>query len=228
MELLNSLATVVFPAEVLDLTNWYLMLPIGVPNSPIIVEQPELNRFVDANYFKTDASGKAVVLKANVDGVTASNTEYPRSILREMSGASLASWSIASGVHNMTADVAITNTPVVKPQMVIAQLHGPSDDVIEVRLTKGSANLLEVIHDTTHYGDLDADYVMGTRFTLKISAMNGVIRVYYNDVLKVTVNSSQTDCYFRIGAHTQSNLSKGDAASAYSEAYIYELNVVHA
>jgi poly(beta-D-mannuronate) lyase len=211
---------------VLDLTNWKLTLPIDTPHagSPDEIRQPELATFADAAYFHV--AGSAVVFTAPIQGATTSGSGYPRSELREMAngGKDNASWSSTSGSHSMTVTEAITHTPVVKPHVVAAQIHDASDDVVMVRL---EGKHLFVEHDGTNLGDLDVNYQLGAYFTVRITATGGQVTVDYNGVPKVHYQAAGSGWYFKAGAYTQSNLSKGDAAGAYGEVAIKGLTVTH-
>src|SRR5258707_306215 len=66
--------------------------------------------------------------------VATSGSSYPRSELREMSngGTMQASWSSTSGINTLVVREASTHLPVVKPQVVTAQIHNATSDVIEI------------------------------------------------------------------------------------------------
>jgi Alginate lyase len=221
-------ADIQYPAQVLDLSNWKLTLPIDTPHagSPDEIQHPELATFVLAPYFMLDSAKDGVTFAANCGGATTSGSGYPRSELREMTtnGTTEAAWSNSSGTHTMIVREAITHLPVAKPHVVAGQIHDASDDVIEVRL---EGTHLFVDHNGTNYGDLNASYALGTIFTLKIVAGNGNIDVYYDDVLKVHHPQTGSGWYYKAGAYTQSNTSKGDAPDAYGEVIIYALQVTH-
>jgi hypothetical protein len=143
-----------------------------------------------------------------------------------MVGSAKADWSTSSGEHTMTYVASVQHIPPVKPMTVVGQIHNVPDDVIEVRLNK---QLLEVIHNTSHYCVLDNNYQLGTKFTIKIHVINDVIEVYYNDMTtpkgKIPVKS--TGCYYKLGNYLQSSVAKGDVASEYSETWVYSVKVEH-
>jgi hypothetical protein len=215
------------PASILNLTNWKLTLPIDTAHagSPDEIVQPELSTFQD-EYFHTNATGNGVVFAAPCGGATTSGSGYPRSELREMTnnGSTAASWSTTSGTHTMTITQAVTHLPVVKPQIVAGQIHGPSDDVIVFRL-EGQKLFIDL--NGTQGPVLNNQYNLGDIFTVKFVAHNGGVDCYYNGNYIYTYPVSQSGCYFKAGAYTQSNTSKGDAATAYGEVVIYGLSVVH-
>ena len=215
------------PARVLNLTNWKLTLPIGSSaHSASEVKQPALGSYKNSTYFHLDDTGKGVVFRAHAGGATTSGSTYPRSELREMTdgGKKEAGWSSKSGTHVMTVTEAITAVPKVKPHVVAAQIHDGEDDVVMIRLER---NRLFVEADGDEVGVLDPAYVLGTRFTVELRATSAGIRVTYNGAKTVTYDKSGSGYYFKAGCYTQSNVDRGDKASAYGEVVIFGLTVKH-
>ncbi|NUP13922.1 MAG: polysaccharide lyase family 7 protein [Polyangiaceae bacterium] len=218
------------PAELLDLSNWKLTLPISEAGdeSPLEIKQPDLATYSVDPYFHLDAAKDGVIFQAHAGGATTSNSGYPRSELREMTsrGADLASWSTTSGTHTLVVTQAITHLPAAKPHVVAGQIHDDSDDVVMIRLED---EYLFVEGGGDDLGELDPNYVLGTPFAIKLVAADGVIQVYYNDLTtpKVEVEADASGCYFKAGVYTQSNTSTGDEPSAYGEVVVYDLSVVH-
>jgi hypothetical protein len=216
------------PSDVLDLTNWKLTLPIGEEETPMEIEQPELESYALEPYFLLNADGTGVVFNANAGGVTTSGSGYPRSELREMTndGADRASWSTSSGTHSMTIVQAITHLPEVKPHVVAGQIHDAEDDVVVIRLED---RRLFVDQGGTNIGDLESNYTLGDVFTVRFVAGEGRIDVYYEDMTApvVTYPVDTDGCYFKAGTYTQSNTERGDAPEAYGEVEIYDLAVTH-
>lgn len=220
------------PASVLNLTNWKLTLPAdGCDDNEWAdeVTQPELATFRDTRFFTVN-SARGVVFRARVDGArTSSNTKYPRSELREMTdrGEKRANWSNKSsgdGVHRMTMEAAITATPSSKPEVVAAQIHDSSDDVMMIRLY--GRRLVVDADDSKVRLLLDEDYQLGQRFTVSITASNGNIRVVYNGSRTVDYRRSGSGMYFKAGCYTLSNTSY-DRADRFGEVVIYKLGVSH-
>lgn len=224
------------PADILDLTNWKLTLPVGdEPDEADEVEQPELKTFQMAPFFHVDETGKGVVFRANVGGATTSGSGYPRSELREMAdgGSDEASWSNESGEHVMTITQAITATPKEKPEVAAGQIHGEDDVVAMVRLER---NRLFVERDGEEAGDLDDNYKLGTKFTLEMRASPAGVRITYNGSTVVEYDEVGDDNYFKAGCYTQasdkpqeddSDDQKYDQPDAYGEVVIYALSVSH-
>jgi poly(beta-D-mannuronate) lyase len=140
-------------------------------------------------------------------------------------GSQEASWSSNSGTSTMTVDEAITHLPVVRPEVVAAQVHGPSAYVMLVRLD--GSDLFVENNNGNNVGTLDANYSLGTAFTVQIIVSNGYIQVLYNGSQKADFASSGSGDYFKAGCYTQSNPSDGDSPSAYGQVIIYSLQVSH-
>jgi hypothetical protein len=217
-----------YPADVLDLTNWYEGLPIGEPEKPRNVEQPELATFSIDPWFKATPDCTAVQFRAAVNGVTTSGSSNPRSELREMtdSGTTKASWSSTSGTHTMVIDEAITALPQERPYIVAGQIHDASDDVSVFRL-EGSK--LYITNGNDKYKLVTDNYALGTRFEAKFVVSEGQIRAYYNGVLQATLSKSFSGAYFKAGAYTQANCTNSSPCSDsnYGEVKIYKLTVSH-
>lgn len=213
------------PATI-DLSIWKLTLPIGEPETPLEITQPELDAFEIDPWFVRRADG--LRFRANAGGVTTSGSSYPRSELREMERGGLvrASWSTTSGRHELRLDQTITRLPEAKPHVVAGQIHDASDDVVMIRL---EGRHLFVEGGGTELGTLDADYALGERFVVRIVAEGGHIRVDHGDdgSVEVDVARDATGCYFKAGVYTQSNPSRGDLPEAYGEVIVHGIEVTH-
>lgn len=223
-----------YPAQVLDLTNWKVTLPMGT-SSPIEIKQPQLATYTIDPWFKVNATCTGVQFRAHTSSpVTTSNSSYPRSELREMitNGSANASWSSTSGTHTMFIDQAITAVPTGKKHIVAGQIHDASNDVIVVRLEFPK---LYIDINGTDGPVLDPAYTLGKRFTVKFVASGGKINIYYNGntTPAYTLTKSITNSYFKAGAYTQSNCSTEQARGTqcsennYGEVNIYGLSVRH-
>ena len=218
-----------YPANVLNLTNWYLGLPIGQDEDPTDIMQPRLATYSIDPWFVTTADCRGVRFRAAVDGVTTSGSNYPRSELREMTGngTTKAAWSSTSGTHTLVIRQAITALPRTKPHVVAGQIHDGSDDVTVFRL-EGS-NLYITNGDTAHHKLVTSGYTLGTEFEAKFVASNGQVKAYYNGVLQTTITKSFSGAYFKAGAYTQANCTNSSPCSSsnYGEVVIRSLTVTH-
>jgi poly(beta-D-mannuronate) lyase len=209
---------------VLDLTNWKITLPVaGSGGGALEIKQPQLASY-SSEHFRV--AGGGVEFTAPVTGATTSGSSYPRSELREMAngGTSNAAWSSTSGTHVMEITQAITRTPTAKPHVVAGQIHDSGDDVVMVRL-EGSKLFVE--GDGDELAVLDANYSVGTTFTVRLEVSGGHIRVFYNGAQKLDYAFSGSGLYFKAGAYTQSNASKGEPAGAAGQVVITSLRVTH-
>lgn len=224
----QSASAATYPSQILNLQPWKLTLPIDTPHagSPDEIKQPELATYNLAPYFTLSPDATGVQFRAYVNGATTSGSGYPRSELREMNsnGSTNASWSSTTGDHTMYITQAITKTPVVKPHVVAGQIHDSSDDVVMIRL-EGKKLFAEA--KGVNKGTLDDNYVLGTKFTVRIQSKEGRVMVFYNGVKKVSFAHTGSGMYFKAGAYTQSNLSKGDTADAYGEVIVYSVTIKH-
>lgn len=217
-----------YPAQVLDISNCKQTLPVGKSGKPKEVTQPALATYTSDPFFKANATCDGVIFRAPVNGVTTSNSGYPRSELREMTngGKDNAKWSTTSGTHTMFIDEAITAVPKKKKHVVAGQIHGADDDLIVVRLE--FPKLFIDINGKTG-PTLDAKYTLGKRFTVKFVAEGGKVKIYYNGSQNpiYTLNKSTSGCYFKAGAYTQSNCSKESDCSSnnFGEVVIYNLSL---
>jgi hypothetical protein len=221
-----------FPSPILDLTNWKLQLPTNAAGeftgrfAEII--QPTLARYALTPYFVV--RGDAVQFRAPTNGLTTSGSMYPRSELREMTdgGKTQAAWSTTDGTHTMTIEQAITAAPTVKRHVVAGQIHDGTTDVITIRLEYPR---LFVDHNGSHGNTLTGNYVLGTRFTVKIEVADGQIQVYYNGATTPadTFARAGSSMYFKAGAYTQSNCQREAACGPtnYGEVQISRLEVSH-
>jgi hypothetical protein len=213
----------------LNLQSWKLTLPVDseLPGRPDEITQPRLASFVLPNLFEATADGRGLVFRAPCGGVPTRGSNYPRCELREMQadGSREAAWNTKDGyVHEMRMAAAITHLPKVKPHLVCAQIHDAKSDVLMIRLERRK---LFVERKPSADVVLDAEYTLGKRFTLRIEARAGVVRLWHNDVLKLEWPADKPGCYFKAGCYTQSNPDRGDAADDYGHVIVYELTTRH-
>lgn len=213
------------PTQVLNLSNWYLTLPIGSP-AATMVKQPQLNSYT-SKYFFTKGASTGVVFYAPVSGSTTSHSVHTRSELRETApnGTLPWGWSAGKGTHILTATEAITHLPGGNGTLCFAQIHGPGSTwyLILDAVGTGNGTAKLVVKDKSGKATgavIDHSYRIGTRFNLVVSATNGVVGIDYNGVRKVTTKSTQNSSYFKIGAYNQSS---GD----FGESVVYSLSVTH-
>jgi hypothetical protein len=222
-----------YPAQILDLANWKITLPIDDPGQsgqqPLEIKQPQLNTYAIEPWFAVTSTCNGVQFRAPVNGTTTPNSSYPRSELREMAnnGSSNASWSSTSGTHTMVITQAIKNLPNDKPQVVAGQIHDGNDDVSVFRLD--GSRLYVTNGNDSRYHLITDNYQLGTKFEAKFVVSNGQVRAYYNGVLQTTISKNFSGAYFKAGAYTQANCSNSSPCSSsnFGQVMIYDVTVTH-
>jgi hypothetical protein len=217
------------PSSLLDLSRWYLGIPVNTSHdgAPDIIRQPELTGYTN-QWFHLNSAKTGVVFTTRADGYTTSNSSYPRTELREMAdsgGENQASWDSSKGTNVLSVSESIDAVTPVKPEVVAAQIHDASDDVIEVELS-GSRLYVKYANDS-QTTTIDANYKLGTRYSLKLSATSAGIGVYYNGALVTTIKQTGSGWYYKTGDYQQSSVAKGESPSASSQVTIYGLSVSH-
>jgi hypothetical protein len=211
------------PSELIDTKDWYLTLPTGKQGSPDLVEGSALAKY-HSEFFQLNPAKDGVVFTAGTNGVTTSGSHYPRSELREMVGSDKASWDGRKGKHTMEIVEAITETPKAKPDVIAGQIHGTTDDLMQIHLS--GQNLRVKYADGQKFVDLDPNYKLGTMFNVKIESAGGRVKVWYNGQQKADLPISSATSYFKAGAYVNSNPSKGDK-SGEGQVVIKSLAVRH-
>jgi len=211
------------PSELIDTKDWYLTLPTGKQGSPDLVEGSALAKY-HSEFFQLNPAKDGVVFTAGTNGVTTSGSHYPRSELREMVGSDKASWDGRKGKHTMEIVEAITETPKAKPDVIAGQIHGTTDDLMQIHLS--GQNLRVKYADGKKFVDLDPNYKLGTMFNVKIESAGGRVKVWYNGQQKADLPISSATSYFKAGVYVNSNPSKGDK-SGEGQVVIKSLAVRH-
>lgn len=224
-----------YPAQVLNLTNWKITIPFDGSDSDSNadeIKQPALSTYKDPNYFFVSPAGNSVIFRAHAGGATTSGSGYPRSELRERinNGTADAAWSAGSGKHTMLIDQKVNKLPVVKPHLVVGQIHGGSDDLTVFRL-EGTKLFIDI--NGSDGPVLTNNYQLGTRFTVKFEVENNKVKYYYNgNLVPFTLNTNVSGAYFKAGAYTQSSCQgakkvPGESCDAYGEVEIFDVQVTH-
>lgn len=213
------------PADVLNLTNYKITLPIGPKKDATEVKQPALKTYEHPQYFYVACPGPQVVFRAPANGSTTSGSSNPRSELREMKngGSDEAAWNSGSGTHTMEATLAFTHLPDGKPHVVGLQIHDADDDLTVLRLE--GKKLMVTYRNNDEFDIIDTNYQIGTYLKVKIVANSSGIKWYFDGTLKATVPGKYSGCYFKAGCYTQANPDNG--GSGYGEVRFKALKITH-
>jgi Alginate lyase len=212
------------PGDLLDLSKWYLALPIADPDGrrdrPWNVYQPELGTFNHPKFFCL-VDG-AVEYVAPVKGVTTSGAEATRCELREMKGPGRdneASWGFNDHkTHRLTCTLTCDPTSVNgRKECIVGQIHDktgrpPIYLAVNMNNVPGKLTLFKSGHGTTVLTGLrPAD-----TFTYRIEVTGGRCRIWAargevsdlpsspNFNFPASDFQAQSEgCYFKAGAYNK-------------------------
>jgi hypothetical protein len=236
------------PSTLLDLSRWYLTLPIADPtgrdsSGPWDVYQPELATFTHPDFFRagTAITGEPYVeYVAPVKGTSTSGSGATRCELREMAGGTTkASWSFADGKpHMLTCTLTCDGTSIDgRKEVIVGQIHGPGGTpplILCVNHTRGGA--LEVFRQGPRQGDLLTGLQPGERFTYRIDATGGRLRLFAcrGGVINLpaqagfdwpaSVLAEQSGLYYKAGAYNKQEI--GTATTGQSVVRHFRLDLV--
>lgn len=221
------------PAQVLNLINWKLTVPVKNPDKPtgdaLQIAGHKLANYQLDPWFIVQPGCNGVRFRAAVNGVTTKGSKYPRSELRERTdgGSANASWSSDLGTHTMIIREAITHVPAQKPDVVAGQIHDAGRDLSVFRLE--GHKLYITNGNVSHYKLVTDNYVLGTVFEARYVVSGDTIKAYYNGVLQATLATHFSGAYFKAGVYTQANCSNASPCSSdnYGEVDIHALTVSH-
>lgn len=226
------------PGRLLDLSRWYLTLPIADPagghdpGKPWNVYPQDLATFTHLDLFRA-LPGPCVEYSAPVDGMSTSGSGATRCELRQMKGpghADKADWSIDDAdLHTLTCTLTCDGTSIVgRREVIVGQIHGPGSTpplILCVNHTRGGA--LEVFRQgPRRKPDLLTGLAPGELFTYRIEAGGGRLRVRAArgevDQLPAgpgfdwpsSVLTERCGLYFKAGAYNKQEITKGDTGRA--------------
>lgn len=209
------------PSEILPLRNWWLTLPTGSPNATTV---KDLTGFVADPWFVGQGGG--VRFRANAGGATTSGSVYPRSELRELNpDRTQASWAFGSGTHQLDVTVAVTKTPVRKPEVCLAQVHGTSGDLLMIYYDGKAGGIRWKLESAIQ--PKVAGYTLGRPLAVRIRVAGGRCEVFLDGTRRIDFRSTHPTCYFKTGAYVLSSPAKGEDPAAYGETVVSKLAVAH-
>jgi hypothetical protein len=217
-----------YPADIFG-TNWKLTIPADGPDSGGYADEirvPALKTYSSPHCRVLD---DAVVFTVHHGAPTTSGSKNPRSELREMrpGGLDEISWDGRRGRHRMkNLTFAIDRLTVVKPHIVLAQIHGAGDDLTVLRGEgiKGTNRVKMWLTngDTSHAFGL-GEVTLGQRFTFGFDVSESKVRFDFNGARKLFTVPATDACYFKTGLYLQSNRDSapGESSSAYAQIRLF-------
>lgn len=230
--------------------NWKLTLPVdenGDDSSdatqlserntdPWEIALDDLVDFEYQPYFQVDDGG--VRFRAHCAGATTSGSYYPRSELRQEFEGGDNYWSVEDYQYLKTS-LAVTYTPVEKPEVCLVQIHGPEDEPMRIQYHAEKGLYLVWNEDNKDY-DEALDYTLGQEITVTTTVDDGSITCIITNEdtgnsYDRTWDSNDSTGYFKVGCYTQStiflNEYKGDdyedeTDEAYGEVIVYSIDLI--
>ncbi|WP_260924688.1 polysaccharide lyase family 7 protein [Novosphingobium sp. 9] len=215
-------------SDLFHLSKWYITLPIDNAGgtSGTASELKSLAGYQSKWFYS--ASDGAMTFTASVDGAVSKGTKYARSELRESTGSDRAAWTLKQG-GTMTGTLSVDGAPTLKNgqagKMVVAQIHGASDELIRLYWDNGTVyyknDLAGAKNTELRYDFTDADgnrpsVSIGEKFSYVITAKGDhmTVGVYADGTLytsSIDVNKVwQSDTlYFKAGVYLGVNETQG-------------------
>jgi len=218
------------PGTNFNLSLWELQEPVAgaTAGSVNTVTSAQLAAGYTDAYFLTDPSNGAMEFWDPEDGVTTTNSSYPRSELREMTAGGLdANWPV-SGTNTLTATVSVLEVPT---KVVIGQIHAGTTGtpattlpLLELYYESSGAMYAGVEQSPTASGEDDTQLgtvALGKAFTYVISltgtGASAVLSVSINGtVTKIPFPASFANetMYFKAGDYDQTPVGTSSTIGA--------------
>lgn len=235
------------PASVLDLSRWYLTLPIADPSGtdtsgPWDVYQPQLATFSHPGFFRTgsDTFGRYVEYVVPAKGVSTSGSDATRGELREMAGpkpSDKASWSFDDGkTHGLTCTLTCDGTSIAgRKEVIVGQIHGPGGTPPLILCMNHTRGALEVFRQGPRQGDLLTGLQPAELMTYRFVAAAGRLKVWAcrGDVTQLpaaagfdwsaSVLSETSGLYIKGGGYLKQEISSATTGAATVRHYRLDL-----
>jgi hypothetical protein len=217
----------------IDLATWNLTIPVGTPSR--VIDTPRLVGGYSDRYFR---SGDTLFFWSPVTGSTTTNSEFPRSELREtFNDGRLRNWTYPQADNALKATLAINQMPS-SGRVVIGQIHiyqgkGPllkieylydagkkkGDVVAKYRQKPGSDDTAIIIaKDIALNEQFSYNVNLSSAGYLQVSAEN------YSWGKQLSSSWKDKRLYFKAGVYTQDNTGYNDEGAM---ATFYKLDIGH-
>jgi hypothetical protein len=226
------------PGSVFDLTNWKLTTSFEDPSDPGDADevlQPELNTYLDANFYLNGSN--AMVMSTPVNGTTTSGSSATRYEFREME----AGWNMAtSGYRRLTVSGIFDPTSIVggsqpRQEIICGQIHGPSGTpplYLSVEFTSGTGGTpvtprLRVYKDGPGLANILSPLTSTTGITYRIEVANGRTKLWaaiggvvdlpgapQYDWAAAEFTEDTSVCYLKAGSYHKTTVASGSSGAA--------------
>lgn len=222
-----------YPTDIIpSLTNWKLTLSVDEDGNdssgassvndrntnPWEIIQDDLIDFEYDPLFIVDDGG--VQFRGHCAGATTSGSKYPRTELRQRYKDSDGYWSV-NDYQKLVTTFKVTETPVVKPEISMVQIHGPDDEPLRVQYHKDIG--VYIIWNESNKDTANAlDYTLGEMLKVTVVVDNGDVTTTIENQSRGTSysktwTSSDSTGYFKVGCYTQSSIFLSEFKSNYDE-----------
>ena len=235
-------AGTLYPADVIDLNNWKLTLPVNSNGSTsgsaaeILPKELIGPPGYTSKYMYTDAGG-AVVFYAPTNGATTTpgeGSDNTRSELRELykmpSGPT--EWTNSIG-GTLTALCRVDKTPAARKQVIIGQIHGVSSILVllvyDESLRSVEARYYNTPGGSTSKVTLASNVKIGDRIDYRIQWIGSTLSVTVNgktDNRQTASSWNGVKVYFKAGAYS-GTASGGNPAGDASQVSFFNLDIRH-
>jgi hypothetical protein len=226
----------VAPGGNFDLSLWELQEPVGSPGAPRTIPPSQLvsaNGFHDA-YFFTDSTDGSMTFWDPENGVTTSNSNYPRSELREMTASGApADWP-TTGTHTLSATLKVVQVP---DHVAVGQIHlgtgTPASTKPLLELFYFATGQIDVLIEQSPAGgngmrNTVGNVPLGTQWSYVIGLSGSTISITIDGGTPQTWTMSPTfdmeNMYFKAGDYDQ---TVGNSAAVGAKVQFYRLTISH-
>jgi hypothetical protein len=223
-----------YPTDLIPgLTDWKLTLPIdedGNDSSEIAlvadrntnpdeIVQDDLIDYDSAPYFRLE--NDEVYFRGHCGGATTSGSKYPRSELRQRVGDGDNYWSV-NDYQSMELTLRVTHTPVEKPEVCMAQIHGPENEPFRLQYHTEKGLLLVWNESNKIYFEDDVSYELGQALHVTVIVENGDIAFSIentdtDETYAYSWTSNDSTGYFKVGCYTQSSMFLSQFKDGYED-----------
>lgn len=198
------------PAKALGLGGRF-NLGVGRTGGHTTIKPAQLEAGYSAPEFQLTDDRRWVRFTVRADAETTPNSKYPRSELGEVGR-----WDGGAGSHTLTAISRVVRPPAGRPNVVIAQIHDSSSDLVRLQTEAAPGGGLRLITRNTPPGGGDErttvvapTYQVGQLVRWRFTVTSGRGVLYLDDRQVLTFPADDDQLWFKTGAYAQANTGSG-------------------